>query len=147
MKDLYEVTWQEGANYCFIDGVELSPEHAIKLCGYEGEWDCYDDDFKLNGQCLYTDITNLYEIVKLFGEYHEPIKEYDMIANKGYGRESHYEQQKLNNCLVIHDAERLKDIVIKPMGAFKEDYPNYNHEAYLKIMDSLDYYYKHMNNE
>ena len=142
MNDLYEVTWEKGSKYCHIDGIESTPEFLIQLCGYDNEWDYYDDNFIINGECIYTDSTNLFEILSLLGEYYEPIEPYDMIVNKGYGTESHHAREELNNCLVIHDADRLKEVTIKPMKAFKEDYPNYNHEAYLKIWNSINYYYE-----
>jgi hypothetical protein len=142
---LYKVTFTDGEPYCRFDGILATPEHMEKLCGYCVEWSYYDDNFILDDQHLYTDETNIYKILEIFGEYKECTEEYDMISNKGYGQDSHYARKQLDDSFVILNASYLKEITIKSMSKFKEDYPFYNHEEYLKIQNSLDFFYDNLN--
>lgn len=127
--------------YCRFDGIMMSDEASKELFGFEGELDILDNDtYQING-VVYTN-KKLSDLIKLFGEIHSEVEEYDEILSQGRGFAAHCAEEKLNNTIVIllKDIEHLK--MIKPFNDFVKDYPNANIKKYIEFMDCLNAYYE-----
>lgn len=131
----------EGEPYCRFDGVMVEPEVYMEIFGFDGELDMLDEDTYLVNGIVYTD-KKLGDLIKLFGEVHGEVEEYDEILTEGRGFVAHYMEERLNNTVVIplHYIEYLESI--KPFNEFANDYPNANIKKYIEFMDCLDGYYK-----
>lgn len=127
--------------YCRFDGIMMSDEAFKELFGFEGELDILDNDtYQIDG-VVYTN-KKLGDLIKLFGEIHSEVEEYDEILSQGRGFAAHCAEEKLNNTIVIllKDIEHLK--MIKPFNDFVKDYPNANVKKYIEFMDCLNAYYE-----
>ena len=127
--------------YCRFDDIMMSDEASKELFGFEGELDILDNDtYQING-VVYTN-KKLGDLIKLFGEIHGEVEEYDEILSQGRGFAAHCAEKKLNNTIVIllKDIEHLK--MIKPFNDFVKDYPNANVKKYIEFMDCLNAYYE-----
>ena len=127
--------------YCRFDGIMMSDEASKELFGFEGELDILDNDtYQIDG-VVYTN-KKLGDLIKLFGEIHSEVEEYDEILSQGRGFAAHCAEEKLNNTIVIllKDIEHLK--MIKPFNDFVKDYPNANIKKYIEFMDCLNAYYE-----
>lgn len=129
--------------YCRFDGILMTPENCKNLYGYEGEINIYDDDTYEIDNTIYTD-KKFSDLIKILGDVHNEIEEYDEILSQGRGFASHCAESKLNNTVVI-PLTRINHIdKIKPFKMYKEDYPNLNIEKYIEFMDCLETYYKNI---
>lgn len=127
--------------YCRFDDIMMSDEASKELFGFEGELDILDNDtYQING-VVYTN-KKLGDLIKLFGEIHSEVEEYDEILSQGRGFAAHCAEEKLNNTVVIslRDIEYLK--MIKPFNDFVKDYPDANVKKYIEFMDCLNAYYE-----
>ena len=127
--------------YCRFDGIMMSDEASKELFGFECELDILDNDtYQIDG-VVYTN-KKLGDLIKLFGEIHSEVEEYDEILSQGRGFAAHCAEEKLNNTIVIllKDIEHLK--MIKPFNDFVKDYPNANIKKYIEFMDCLNAYYE-----
>ena len=133
----------EGEPYCRFDGVMMKPEVYMEVFGFDGELDMLDEDTYLVNGIVYTD-KKLGDLIKLFGEVHGEVEEYDEVLTEGRGFASYCAEAQLNNTVVIplHYIEYLESI--KPFNEFANDYPNANIKKYIEFMDCLDEYYKNL---
>lgn len=145
IEELYKIEFIDGEEVCRLDSILLTDEYFNELCGIDTQIDYYSKNVILICDILYTNSKTIGEILLALGEYYEPIEKYDMISSKGYGMQSHYARERLNDSIVISNFTDIKDIEIKSINDFHLEYPDFNYEEYTKIMNSLDYYYKHMN--
>ena len=130
----------KGEPYCRFDGTIMTPEACEVLYGYNGEFDILTDNTYIINNTVYTDM-KLCDLIKLLGEVHGEIEEYDNILDNGRGWFAHCEEEKLNNTVVIplRIIESLE--TIKPFNDFIKDYPNINITKYIEFMDCLNEYY------
>ncbi len=130
----------DGEPYCRFDGVLMGPEESKKLYGLEDEFDILDVNTYQIYDTIYTD-KKFNELIKLLGEVHGEVEEYDVISSRGLGYEQHCHEAQLNNTVVIslRSIEYVENV--KPFMEYKKDYPNLNVEKYIEFMDCLDEYY------
>ena len=132
----------ENEPWCRYNGELTTPEWCINHHGLDGEPEFYDNHIFYN-DTLYTDNSSFYNLLTIFGEYHK-VKEYDYIANKGYGSTQNMIEKSLigdNGAYIVCDPTCYKDTIIKPYNQFYIDYPNFNKEKYDEFMNALDNYY------
>ncbi len=145
MNNLYKVEFIKGENVCRFDG-ELSTEEWWKnKCGIIGEVEI-EENYILKDDNLYIkDKSNVYSILEAIGKYYAPEKEYDRIANKGYGETQAWTRKSIlgeKGAFVITNPDWLKDVKIKSHSQFKKDYPKFNEKEYQKLQQSLDKFYE-----
>ena len=152
-KDLYEIEFIEGEDWCRVQGILLDEQEWLKRTGIPGDFEAYTDDDKqiiFNGK-IYTDNFCIGDIIPLICYFEEGTgEEYDRISNAGRGENSHYLQEKYagrNGAFILKNEnfKEIKDMIIVPLFEFKKDFPLFNKEEYFKIMDSLDEYYNNFN--
>ena len=144
VNNLYKIEFIEGEDFCRINGILLTDEYFLLLCGIDQQIDYYSENTILLGDALYTNSKTLGDILLSLGEYHEPIEKYDMVSSQGRGMNSHYARESLNDSIVISNFSNIRDIELKTLEDFHKEYPKFNYEEYRKIINSLDFYYKNM---
>jgi hypothetical protein len=131
-----------------MDGELSTDEWMINKCGITGEPDITEKYILIDSTLYLKGKKDIYSILEAIGKYYQPEKEYDFIANKGYGSEQAYTRENIlgkKGAFVITDPEWLKEVNIKSYSQFKKDYPKFNETEYMKIQKSLDYYFENMN--
>ena len=135
-----KIEYRDNEEYPRFNGVLMTPEECIKLYGFGGEFDILKKDIiSLNG-IIYTN-KKLYDVIKLLGEVHGEVEEYDIISSQGRGFETYCAEERLNNTVVIplRVIEYLE--AIKPFNDFKKDHPNINIEKYKEFYGCLNEYF------
>ena len=95
-----KLEFRDNEDYPRYNGTLMTPEECIKLYGFGGEFDILKKDIiSLNG-IIYTN-KKLYDVIKLLGEVHGEVEEYDIISSQGRGFSSHCAEERLNNTVVI----------------------------------------------
>ena len=135
-----KIEFKDDEEYLRFNGVLMTPEECIKLYGFDGEFDILKKDIISFNGTIYTN-KKLYDVIKLLGEVHGEVEEYDVISSRGLGYEQHCHEAQLNNTVVIslRSIEYVENV--KPFMEYKKDYPNLNVEKYIEFMDCLDEYY------
>ena len=133
----------KGESNCRFDGIIMSEENNKKLYGYEGEIDILDDDSIIIDNTIYSN-KKFGEIVKLLGDIHGKVEEYDMCVSQGRGLTGYHKDKELENKVVINlfQLEHLDNL--KPFDDFKKDYPDFNLEKYKEIYSEIDEYYNQL---
>lgn len=132
--------------WCRWNGTLMSPKNCKKLFGTEYEI-FVEDGFIDDGETIYTDMP-INEILLKFGEIHKAPEPYDPVLNLNSVTAIH--QHSWEESLagkIVFDVEFIKNLKIKPMKAFKKDYPKFNQELHDQFYDELDAYYENMRNE
>lgn len=140
MENKTRIEFIKGESNCRFDGIILNEDNCKKLYGYEGEVDILSDDTIIIDNIIYSN-QKFGEIIKMLGEVHGKVEEYDEILSQGRGFASHCKDKELEDTVVI-SLSRIDYIDnLKPFEDFKKDYPNFNLEKYSEIYDELDKYY------
>jgi hypothetical protein len=135
-----KLEFRDNEEYPRFNGVLMTPKECIKLYGFDGEFDILKKDIiSLNG-IIYTN-KKLYDVIKLLGEVHDEVEEYDVISSQGRGFSTYCAEERLNNTVVIplRVIEYLE--AIKPFNDFKKDHPNINIEKYKEFYGCLNEYF------
>lgn len=140
MENKTRIEFIKGESNCRFDGIILNEDNCKKLYGYEGEVDILSDDTIIIDSTIYSN-RKFGEIIKMLGEVHGEVEEYDEILSQGRGFASHCKDKELEDTVVI-SLSRIEYIDnLKSFEDFKKDYPNFNLEKYKEIYDELDRYY------
>ena len=133
----------KGEPRCRFDDVMMSDEACKELYGFEGEFDILDDDtYQIDG-VIYTN-KKLGDLIKLLGEVHGEVEEYDAISSQDRGFATHCAEERLNNTVVI-PLRRIEYLeAVKPFNDFTKDYPYVNIKKYIEFIDCLNEYYENL---
>lgn len=149
MADLYKVTFTDGEPFCRFDGELGTDDWYLKTCGIvggsggSGDIDVTDDHILTEDVLYIKGDINIFSVLQAIGTYYAPEPEYDPIPSSGRGAVASYERKKIlgtTGAFVVWGPDSLKNILIKPWSAFKEDWPKFNQAAYEKIQNSLAYF-------
>ena len=143
MENKTKITFIEGESHCWFDGILLTEENCKKLYGYEGEIDILSEDTIIIDNTIYSN-RKFGEIVKMLGEVHGEVEEYDEILSQGRGFSSYCKEKELEGTVVIRLTQIEYIDNLKLLDDFKKDYPNFNLEKYNEIYDELDKYYEQL---
>ena len=135
-----KIEYRDNEEYVRYNGILMTPEECTKLYGFDGEFDILKKDIISFNGTIYTN-KKLYDVIKLLGEVHDEVEEYDVISSQGRGFSTHCAEEKLNNTVVIplRVIEYLE--MIKPLEDFTKDHPNINIEKYKEFYSCLNEYY------
>ena len=135
------IEFREGDKWCRWNGVLMNPKNHKKLFGVDFEMTCEYYD----GETFYTD-EPIGKILMIFGEKFDKPEPYDEILSNGYGWKDHCWEERLGGH-VMFSTEFIESLKVKPMKAFKKDYPKFNQEQHDAFYIELDKYYEDMRNE
>lgn len=142
--NLYSIEFVKGEPVCRFNGELATDKWYENKCGIFGEVEI-DENFIVYEDTIYVKgKIDFYSLLMRFGTF-KKARDYDYIANKGYGSVQAYTEQRIygqNGSIIISNPERFKDMKLKPYSKFMKDYPNFNEKEYNKIQESLDYYYE-----
>ncbi len=133
----------KGESNCRFDGIIMTEENNKELYGYEGEIDILDDDSIIIDNTIYSN-KKFGEIVKLLGDIHGEVEEYDMCVSQGNGLIGYHKDKELENKVVINLFQLDYLDNLKPFDDFQKDYPDFNLEKYKEIYSEIDEYYNQL---